>query len=64
MAPELLAHNVDSDLTKADTFSLGMTLFECASLLELPRNSMEDPSWEEYQVCTHAQYDDFNHQSC
>jgi len=49
MAPELLAHNVDSDLTKADTFSLGMTLFECASLLELPRNSMEDPSWEEYQ---------------
>ena len=50
MAPELLAHNVDSDLTKADTFSLGMTLFECASLLELPRNSMEDPSWEEYQV--------------
>ena len=52
MAPELLAHNVDSDLTKADTFSLGMTLFECASLLELPRNSMEDPSWEEYQVCT------------
>ena len=52
MAPELLAHNVDSELTKADTFSLGMTLFECASLLELPRNSMEDPSWEEYQVCT------------
>lgn len=47
MAPELLLHDVNRDnLTKADIFSLGLTLYECATLKPLPKNSMEDPLYE------------------
>ena len=47
MAPELLALVIDrSRLTQADIFSLGLTLFEAASLLHLPRNSLDDPQYE------------------
>ena len=46
-APELLALVIDrSRLTLADIFSLGLTLFEAASLRELPRNSLDDPEYE------------------
>ncbi len=47
MAPELLADDVDREkLPKADIFSLGLTLYEAASLMELPKNSLEDPMYE------------------
>ena len=47
MAPELLLHHVDRErLAKADIFSLGLTLYECATLTHLPKNSIEDPSYE------------------
>ena len=47
MAPELLALVIDrSRLTKADIFSLGLTIFEAASLRVLPRNSLDDPNYE------------------
>ena len=47
MAPELLADDVDREkLTKADIFSLGLTLYEAASLMEMPKNSLEDPMYE------------------
>ena len=47
MAPELLAMTVNRDLLpKADIFSLGLTLFEAASLMELPKNSLEDSMYE------------------
>lgn len=47
MAPELLADDVDRDkLPKADIFSLGLTLYEAASLQELPKNSLEDSTYE------------------
>ena len=47
MAPELLADDVDREkLPKADIFSLGLTLYEAASLQELPKNSLEDPMYE------------------
>ena len=47
MAPELLAMHIDRDLLiKADVFSLGLTLFEAASLMELPKNSLEDLEYE------------------
>jgi serine/threonine protein kinase len=47
MAPELLLHEVDKErLPKADIFSLGLTLYECATLTDLPKNSMEDPIYE------------------
>jgi serine/threonine protein kinase len=50
MAPELLLHTVDREkLPKADVFSLGLTLFECATLTEMPKNSMEDPMFERLQ---------------
>ncbi len=43
MAPEMLLHEVDREkLPKADVFSLGLTLFECATLERLPKNSMEN----------------------
>ena len=47
MAPELLADDVDREkLAKADIFSLGLTLYEAASLQELPKNSLEDSMYE------------------
>ena len=47
MAPEFLQMDVDpSKLTKADIFSLGLTIYEAASLLTLPRNSLDDPNYE------------------
>ena len=40
MAPEFLQMTVDhTKLTKADVFSLGLTIYEAASLLALPKNS-------------------------
>ena len=47
MAPELLAYDVNREkLPKADIFSLGLTLYEAASLQDLPKNSLEDPMYE------------------
>ena len=47
MAPEFLQMDVDpSKLTKADIFSLGLTIYEAASLNVLPRNSLDDPNYE------------------
>merc|ERR1712233_261588 len=47
MAPEFLEMEVDrSKLTKADIFSLGLTIYEAASLKKLPRNSLDDPNYE------------------
>ena len=47
MAPELLAMDINREwLTKADIFSLGLTLYEAASLRDLPKNSLEDPEYE------------------
>ena len=47
MAPEFLQMDVDpSKLTKADVFSLGLTIYEAASLRVLPRNSLDDPNYE------------------
>ena len=47
MAPELLSDEINRDhLTKADIFSLGLAIYEAASLITLPKNSLEDPSYE------------------
>ena len=47
MAPEFLQMDVDpSKLAKADIFSLGLTIYEAASLKVLPRNSLDDPNYE------------------
>merc|ERR1712038_2171505 len=47
MAPEFLQMDVDpSKLTKADVLSLGLTIYEAASLKKLPRNSLDDPNYE------------------
>lgn len=47
MAPELLTDDVNRErLAKADIFSLGLTLYEAASLQELPKNSFDDPMYE------------------
>ena len=47
MAPEFLEMEMDrSHLTKADIFSLGLSLYEAASLKPLPRNSMDDSKYE------------------
>ena len=44
MAPELfsLTELNRENLGKADIFSLGLTLFEAASLKKLPKNSLDD----------------------
>ena len=50
MAPELLKMVVDNTkLTKADIFSLGLTIYEAASLKPLPKNSLDDPNYENIQ---------------
>jgi len=47
MAPEFLEMEVDKSLlTKADIFSLGLTAYEAASLKPLPKNSLDDPNYE------------------
>ena len=47
MAPELLSDEINRDhLTKADIFSLGLAMYEAASLKILPKNSLEDASYE------------------
>jgi wee1-like protein kinase len=46
MAPEFLLMDMDnSQLDKADIFSLGLTLYEAASLKQLPKNSLEDAEY-------------------
>ena len=48
MAPEFLEMEVDrSRLTKADIFSLGLTIYEAASLRVLPRNSTDSQDYEQ-----------------
>jgi len=48
MAPELLLMDVNrSQLHKADIFSLGLSLYEAASLKNLPKNSFDDLEYEE-----------------
>ena len=47
MAPELLSLVIRREkLWAADIFSLGLTIFEAASLLVMPRNSLDDPCYE------------------
>jgi len=47
MAPEFLQMELDTNhLSKADLYSTGMTLYEAASLVPLPRNSEDDPIYE------------------
>jgi len=47
MAPEFLEMEVErSVLPKADIFSLGLTIYEAASLRILPRNSLDDLDYE------------------
>ena len=66
MAPEFLQmEDVDpSKLTKADIFSLGLTIYEAASLFHLPRNSLDDPNYENIKrgklQYLHWYSDDFN----
>merc|ERR1712168_1748075 len=46
MAPEFLELEVERNLLpKADIFSLGLTIYEAASLRVLPRNSLDDPDY-------------------
>ena len=65
MAPEFLQMDVDpSKLTKADVFSLGLTIYEAASLKPLPRNSLDDPNYENIKrgklQYLHCYSEDFN----
>ena len=47
MAPELLLMDINcSQLPKADIFSLGLSVYEAASLKNLPKNSFDDPEYE------------------
>jgi len=47
MAPELLCLVIRREkLAAADIFSLGLTIFEAASLMVMPRNSLDDPCYE------------------
>ena len=51
MAPEFLQMNLDTAyLTKADMYSTGITLYEAASLLMLPRNSEEHSIYQELKL--------------
>ena len=51
MAPELLEMHINRELlAKADIFSLGLTLFEAASLRELPKNSLEDIEYSDFKA--------------
>ena len=47
MAPELLLDETDRErLPKADVFSLALTLYECATLAEMPKNSGDSQLYE------------------
>jgi len=47
MAPELFLMNLNqSQLTQADIFSLGLSIYEAASLRVLPRNSLDGQEYE------------------
>lgn len=47
MAPELLSDDINREnLAKADVFSLGLAMYEAATLIKLPKNSLEDSSYE------------------
>ena len=47
MAPEFLQMELDTNqLPKADLYSTGMTMYEAATLIPLPRNSEDDPVYE------------------
>jgi len=47
MAPEMFLMDLNlSQLHKADIFSLGLSVYEAASLKTLPKNSFEDPEYE------------------
>jgi len=47
MAPEFLQMDMDKSLlSKADIFSLGLSLYEAASLKHLPKNSLDDVNYE------------------
>jgi len=51
MAPEFLLMEMDtSQLDKADIFSLGLTLYEAASLKLLPKNSLEDAEYTQIKA--------------
>jgi len=51
MAPEFLQMDLDNAyLTKADMYSTGITLYEAASLLMLPRNSEDDSIYQELKL--------------
>jgi len=51
MAPEFLEMEVErAKLSKADIFSLGLTVYEAASLRSLPRNSLDDPDYEKLKM--------------
>jgi len=51
MAPEFLQMDMDtSQLDKADIFSLGLTLYEAASLKLLPKNSLEDAEYTQIKA--------------
>jgi len=51
MAPEFLLMTMDtSKLEKADIFSLGLTIYEMASLKPLPRNSLEDAEYTQLKA--------------
>ena len=50
MAPEFLQMDVNpKHLYKADIFSLGLTLYEAASLNPLPKNSYDDVCYEDFR---------------
>ena len=45
-----LLNEIDNEkLPKADVFSLGLTLYECATLSSLPKNSEDDPIYEKFR---------------
>jgi len=50
MAPELLMDKVSKPhLFKSDVFSLGLSLYEAASLVELPKNTLDSLDYETYK---------------
>jgi len=47
MAPEMLLMDLNrSQLHKGDIFSLGLSVYEAATLKTLPKNSFDDPEYE------------------
>jgi len=51
MAPEFLQMDLDTNyLTKADMYSTGITLYEAASLVMLPRNSEDNSIYKELKL--------------